>query len=61
MFEQIHFDHTKDIINLATQTFTNLLNEISLRSLKLNHPKKAHKNNTQRNGLNKNVSNSGKL
>ena len=43
MFEQTHFDHTQDGINLATQTFTDLLNEISLRSLKLNCQKKARK------------------
>jgi len=43
MFEQTHFDHTRDGINLATQTLTDLLNEISLRSLKLNCHKKARK------------------
>ena len=43
MFEQTYLDHTQDGINLATQIFTDLLNEISLRSLKLNCQKKARK------------------
>ena len=46
MFEQTHFDHTQDGINLATQTFSDLLNEISLRSLKLHCQKKARKKTT---------------
>ena len=46
MFEKTHFDHTKDGINLATQTFTDLLNEVSLRALKLNRQKKARKKTT---------------
>ena len=43
MFEQTHFDHNQDGVDLATQIFTDLLNEISLRSLKLNCQKKARK------------------
>ena len=43
MFEQMPFDHTRDGINLAAQTFTDLLNEIPSSSLKLNCQKKACK------------------
>ena len=43
MFEQTHFDHTQDGINLATQTFSDLLNEIPLRSPKLNCQNKDRK------------------
>ena len=46
MFEETNFDHTRDGINLATETFTDLSNEISLRSLKLNCPKKALRRTT---------------
>jgi hypothetical protein len=43
LFEKTNFDSTSEGIDLATEQFTDLLNEISLRSLKLNCPKKTRK------------------
>ena len=43
LFEETYFDSTCEGINLGTKQFTDLLNETSLRSLKLICPKKARK------------------
>ena len=46
LFEETYFDSTCEGINLATKQFTDLLHEISLRSLKLTCPKKGCKKTT---------------
>ena len=43
ILEEMHFDLSRNGINLTTQAFTDLLNDISLRSLKLNYQKKTRK------------------
>ncbi|MCT4602265.1 MAG: hypothetical protein N4A59_05040, partial [Marinifilum sp.] len=43
LFEKTNFDSTSEGIDLATEQLTDLLTEISLRSLKLNCPKETRK------------------